>query len=76
MALTPKRRLAAAVMTVPLILMVLVAFLLPVALAYSLVERGLEHGHYSWVTLGGLTAAMWLFGLYLTVRSWARRGRS
>ncbi len=60
--------LASATMSLPLIGLGLGALLMPPALCYSLIGRGVGEGHPSWVLLGALTASAWLLGLFLTVK--------
>lgn len=71
---TPKRAdaLTSATMTLPLLGLSIGALLMPPALCYSLIGRGVGEGHPSWVALGALTATAWLFGLYLTIKHWRR----
>jgi hypothetical protein len=70
--ISPQRRLASAVLTIPLLLMVLAAMCLPPAVAYSLIDRGLHESRFSWFAFGALAGAMWLFGLWLTIKSWRK----
>ncbi len=70
----PKRAsaLASATMSLPLMTLGIGALLMPPALGYSLIGRGVGEGHPSWVALGALTATAWLFGLFLTIKHWRR----
>jgi len=64
--------LASVTMSLPLMGLGLGALLMPPALCYSLLGRGVGEGHPSWVALGALTASAWLFGLFLTIKHWRR----
>lgn len=65
---SPRRSLASGVMALPLMAMGLVAVLLPPALSYSLLTRGVDESQAGWVVFGGLSGAMWLAGTYFMIR--------
>lgn len=65
---THARPLAVGIMALPLIAMGLVAVVMPPALAYSLLTRGIAESQAGWVVFGGLTGAMWLAGSAFMVR--------
>lgn len=65
---SPARSFAGVIMALPLIAMGLVAVIMPPALAYSLLTRGIAESQAGWVVFGGLTGAMWLAGSLFMVR--------
>jgi Zn-dependent protease len=64
--------LASAAMALPLYSLALGALLMPPALCYSLIGRGVGEGHPSWIALGALTASAWLLGLFICFKHWRR----
>lgn len=71
-AVSRARLVAALAMSVPLLLMTIAALVLPAALTYGLVVRGISESHPSWVLLGSVSGVVWLLMLRATARK-ARR---
>ena len=58
----------------PLMAIAVGALVLPPGVAFSLVTRGLDEGHASWVALGACVGACWMVGLGYAARKLLRGG--